>query len=100
MKNLGAKAICFTGGGEPMIHKDFYKILSFTKEKGLDCGLITNGSAITKEHCDELIDNLNWIRVSVSGGDSESYNKVQGKDHFERVIKNISMISFILFNPF
>ena len=93
MKNLGAKAICFTGGGEPMIHKDFYKILSFTKKKGLDCGLITNGSAITKDHCGELVDNLNWIRISVSGGDAESYNKVQGKDHFERVIKNIFMIS-------
>ena len=32
MKKLGAKAICFTGGGEPMIHKDFYEILSFTKK--------------------------------------------------------------------
>ena len=40
----------------------------------------------------ELIIN-NWIRISVSGGDAESYNKVQGKDHFERVIKNIFMIS-------
>ena len=93
MKKLGAKAICFTGGGEPMIHKDFYQILSFTKENGLDCGLITNGSAIVKEHCDDLISNLKWLRVSVSGGDAASYNKVQGKDHFERVINNISMLA-------
>ena len=63
------------------------------KEKGLDCGLITNGSAITKQHCVEIIDNLNWIRISVSGGDANSYNKVQGKDHLDRVIENISMIS-------
>jgi MoaA/NifB/PqqE/SkfB family radical SAM enzyme len=93
MKKLGTKAICFTGGGEPMIHKDFYQILSFTKEKELDCGLITNGSAITKEHCAELINNLQWIRISISGGDAASYNKVQGKEHFERVINNISMLA-------
>ena len=93
MKKLGAKAICFTGGGEPMIHKDFYQILSFTNENGLDCGLITNGSAIIEERCDDLINNLNWLRVSISGGDATSYNKVQGKDHFERVINNISMLA-------
>ena len=93
MKKLGAKAICFTGGGEPMIHKDFYEILSFTKKNDLDVGLITNGSAITKEHSLELIKNLQWIRVSVSGGDADSYNKVQGKDHFDRVINNIEILA-------
>jgi len=93
MKKLGAKAICFTGGGEPMIHKDFYQILTFTKKNELDCGLITNGSAITKEHYLELLNNLQWIRISVSGGDAASYNKVQGKDHFERVINNIEMVA-------
>lgn len=93
MNDLGTKAICFTGGGEPMIHKDFYDILTFTKDKGLDCGLITNGSAITEDRCDDLLNNLEWIRVSISGGDAESYNKVQGKEHFDRVINNIKMLA-------
>ena len=93
LKKLGTKAICFTGGGEPMIHKKFYEILSFAEKNGLDCGLITNGSAITKEHSSELVENLQWIRVSINGGDAASYNKVQGKEHFERVVSNISMLA-------
>ena len=92
MKDLGTKAITFTGGGEPMIHKDFYEILSFTQSIGLDCGLITNGSAITEKNCDLLMKNLKWIRISISGGDKESYFKVQGKDHFGLVFKNLEML--------
>ena len=89
MKKLGAKAITFTGGGEPMIHKNFYEILKRSNEIGFDCGLITNGSVITEKNAELLLKNLNWLRVSMSGGDKESYFKVQGKDHFELVCKNL-----------
>ena len=92
MKKLGAKAITFTGGGEPMIHKHFYKILSFTKKNNLDCGLITNGSPITEKNCPSLIENCEWIRFSISGGNKESYLAVQGKDHFDLVLKNIKLL--------
>lgn len=92
MKDLGTKAITFTGGGEPMIHKNFFEILPFSKSLGFDCGLITNGSAITERNCGLLLKNLNWIRLSMSGGDKESYLAVQGKDHFELVCKNLEML--------
>ena len=93
MKKLGAKAITFTGGGEPMIHKNFYEILNISKKKGFDCGLITNGSVITEKNAELLLKNLNWLRVSMSGGDKDSYFKVQGKDHFELVCKNLQIIA-------
>jgi radical SAM protein with 4Fe4S-binding SPASM domain len=92
MRDLGTKAITFTGGGEPMIHKNFFEILPFSKSLGLDCGLITNGSAITEKNCELLLNNLKWIRLSMSGGDKESYLAVQGKDHFELVCKNLVML--------
>ena len=93
MKTLGAKAITFTGGGEPMIYKDFYEVLTFTKKKGFDCGLITNGSVITEKNTGLLLENLKWIRISMSGGDKDSYFKVQGKDHFNLVCKNLKQIA-------
>ena len=36
--------------------------------------------------------NLKWIRLSMSGGDNDSYLAVQGKDHFELVCKNLEML--------
>jgi radical SAM protein with 4Fe4S-binding SPASM domain len=92
-KELGTKAVSFTGGGEPTIHKDYVNIVEYAHEIGLDVGTITNGSTITSRNVDTLIKNLQWIRFSVAGGDSESYKKVQGVDQFDLIMRNIELIS-------
>ena len=92
LKRNGARGVSFTGGGEPMIHKDFTTILSHARDIGLDCGLITNGSAITPKNVELLAKKLSWIRVSAAGGTREHYAKVQGIDHFDRVMQNIAML--------
>lgn len=89
MKELGLKAISFTGGGEPLLHKDFYEILEHTHKLGIDTGLMTNGALLGKGGNWDFIKNLNWIRVSVGAGNREQYSKTQGKDDFDRVIENI-----------
>ena len=95
-KKLGTKAISFTGGGEPTIHKDYLELIKFTNEIGFDVGTITNGSAITERNVDTIIENLQWIRISMAGGDAESYSKVQGVDQFEKIVSNF-FISYSLF---
>lgn len=90
---LGTKSISFTGGGEPMLHKSFMDILQYSSEIGLENGLLTNGSVITEKNVDDLKKYLKWVRVSMAGGNREAYNLVQGKDHFDRVINNVKMLS-------
>ena len=90
---LGTKGIGFTGGGEPMMHKDFVEILKKTRQVGFDVGLITNGSLINEKNIDDLIKNLQWIRISMGGGNKNAYMKIQGVDHFERVVFNIKLLS-------
>ena len=92
-KKLGTKALSFTGGGEPTIHKDYLQMIKFAKDTGFDVGTITNGSAITSRNVDDFIDNLQWIRISMAGGDSDSYKKVQGVDQFDLILKNIELLS-------
>ena len=93
MKALGTKGVSFTGGGEPMLHKDFIAIVEHSRAIGLDIGLITNGSAISPKNVESLVQNLTWIRVSMAGGDAASYQKVQGVDHFQRVVNNLTLLS-------
>ena len=93
MKQLGVRGISFTGGGEPMLHPDFLDIVKFSKKHGLDVGLITNGSAINQKKVEDLNRNLTWIRISMAGGDPESYQKVQGVDQFQKVIENIKLLN-------
>ncbi len=92
LAKLGCKGISFTGGGEPTLHPKFKDILIHTNKLNIDCGLITNGSVIHR-FAEELVQNLKWIRISLAGGDKESYKKVQGVDQFERIIRNIKILS-------
>ncbi len=96
-RNLGCKGISFTGGGEPTLHNNFIEILKHTKDCGIDCGLITNGSVIHK-FTEDLVTNLKWIRISLAGGDSVSYQKVQGVDQFDKIIRNIKLLSEVKVN--
>lgn len=90
---MGTKAIGFTGGGEPMLHKDYVPILIETKKIGFDVGTITNGSVITEKNVGALMENLQWIRISMAGGDRESYRQVQGVDQFDKVVNNLGLLA-------
>ncbi|MCV0373523.1 MAG: radical SAM protein [Nitrosarchaeum sp.] len=92
-KILGTKGISLTGGGEPMMHKDYEEILKYAKQIGFDVGTITNGSAINERNVSTMLENLQFIRISMAGGDRDSYSKVQGVDQFDRVVQNIRLLS-------
>jgi radical SAM protein with 4Fe4S-binding SPASM domain len=92
-KKMGTKAISFTGGGEPTIHPEYFQIIQIAKKLGFDIGTITNGSVITLRNVDILINNLQWIRLSISGGDAESYKNVQGVDQFEKILSNLKLLA-------
>lgn len=90
LKGLGVKGISFTGGGEPLVHKDFYTVLEYTRKLEMHVGLMTNGALLREDR--EVLRYLNWIRISVGAGEQELYHKIQGKDDFNRVIENIHML--------
>ncbi|MBI2063441.1 MAG: radical SAM protein [Candidatus Yanofskybacteria bacterium] len=92
---LGTRGLNFSGGGEPMLHKDFLDILRFAKDMGFDLGLITNGSAIHSKNVQSLSELLTWVRISMAGGDRASYRDIQGVDQFDMVIEKIRLLSQI-----
>ncbi len=92
LKKNGAKSITWSGGGEPLLHKDFYKMLKLSHSLGMVNGLITNFSIIDYKKIGFLVDNLVWLRISFNGGDKETYCKVHGVDHYETVIKNLKVL--------
>ena len=83
IKDLGTKAITWTGGGEPLEH---------TSKLGIQSGLLTNGSLLGEEKDKQLLSQLEFIRFSIAGTDRESYLEVQGVDDFDKVIYNLKRI--------
>jgi len=72
IKDIGVKAITYSGGGEPLIHKDIEKILEDTINKGFDLSLLTNGQFLTDTVSDMLLDSK-WIRISMDYVDGPTF---------------------------
>lgn len=91
---MGAKAVIFTGGGEPLLHKDATAILEYAKELGLHIGFITNGLALSKHSIVSILANCDWVRVSVDAGSPEMYLKTHGMDQISHgiVLGNIGKL--------
>lgn len=96
-KELGIRSIFFAGDGEPLLNKDCSKMIVACKEASIDVGLNTNGRLISDSNVEDLVENLEFIRVSLNAGDRESYKKIHGcsLDDFDKVVGNIrKMVEF------
>lgn len=88
----GVKSFMYAGTGEPLLHKNFTEIVSWTKKKGIDVAVTSNGVMFTEEKAEECLGNLSWFRVSLDAGTAETYAKIRktkAKD-FDVVLNNIS----------
>jgi len=92
LHEVGCKSISFTGSGEPLLHKDIFKIIDKVIEYKMDVGITTN---LSKKLTDKQIDILNkvsWIRCSFNASSKELYNiihKPYNKKVYDIVIDNI-----------
>jgi MoaA/NifB/PqqE/SkfB family radical SAM enzyme len=83
---LGVKALQFTGGGEPTVHPDHAEIFRYALDKGLQCGLVTNGTNIPKG----VVSRFSWVRVSVDAGRRETYELTRKSKLWDKVLTNIA----------
>lgn len=98
----GVKAVTFTGGGDPTMHKDFDSLVKFAAKLGLEVGLISNGLSLHEKHLSNLIPFCKWIRISWDAAtpalhDEIHYNgdldiKMGSENNFWKVIDNTRML--------
>ena len=76
--------------GEPLLHKDLSKMISYAKKKGMiDVYFNTNGLLLNEDLCKRLLDSgLDRISFSVDGHDKKSYYENRGADWY-KVIHNV-----------
>jgi len=82
--------ITLIGRGEPLAHPRLPEIVRMAAEKGLSCYVITNGTLLTTEKAQQLIDaGLKRIQVSLHATTPQTYEKMAGKPLFHKVVGNI-----------
>jgi MoaA/NifB/PqqE/SkfB family radical SAM enzyme len=94
---FNAKSIIISGGGEPLLNKDFVKMLYYIKSKGIDIGLNSNGYSLNAKNARAIADCCAYFRISLDAGTPEMYKKTHGvgMEAFEKVLGNIRMFDRI-----
>ncbi len=92
MQSLGLKSTNIVGSGEPTLHRHFPEIVSGIKERGVEIGLFTNGSNARGRVAQAIIDNLTFVRFSVTGASNRVHEMAHGTRDFYRIIDNLSSL--------
>jgi MoaA/NifB/PqqE/SkfB family radical SAM enzyme len=78
----GLLSVILIGGGEPTLHKDFGEIVRYIKSKGLQIGIVTNGSRLEKiEAVVEELKEKDWIRISIDAAGEGIYKELHLPKH-------------------
>jgi radical SAM protein with 4Fe4S-binding SPASM domain len=74
-----------------MLAPDLERMVAHAAGRGVRCGLNTNGTLLTRERAERLIDaGLDWLHVSLDGATAETYEFVRDGSDFERVRRNVA----------
>jgi hypothetical protein len=62
----GLQAMSISGGGDPTLHKEFGKFVTYLSSCGIASALVTNGTQLHKIP-ESVLQQLSWIRISMDG---------------------------------
>ena len=95
-KEIGVRAVTYSGGGEPLFYKDIIQVMDRTASNNIDLSIITNGELLSGDRARALT-HAKWVRVSMdytSSCQMKNFRRV-GNGSFDRVMKNIENFSKI-----
>jgi radical SAM protein with 4Fe4S-binding SPASM domain len=82
--------IFIQGFGEPLLNKDFFKMVGYSKSKRIIVGTVTNGTLLKGETNQALIDSgIDLVLISFDGATPATYEAMRRGAHFDRVVENI-----------
>lgn len=93
LADLGSLFLIISGG-EPLIRRDFWRIMEYAKKKDFAIYLNSNGSLITKDVAKRLADLfLFGVRVSMYAIDEQTYKSITGVSGvFNNILRNIDLL--------
>jgi MoaA/NifB/PqqE/SkfB family radical SAM enzyme len=74
LHSRGLLSVILLGGGEPTLHKDFEKVVRTIKDRGLQLGVVTNGSRLDRVmEVADLLQGKDWVRLSLDAAREETF---------------------------
>jgi radical SAM protein with 4Fe4S-binding SPASM domain len=79
-------------GGEPLLRQDLFTICEILKDKGFEVALFTNGTLLSPETIERLVElEINQFRISLDGFE-ESHDALRGHGTHAKTIKAIEYL--------
>lgn len=88
LKKLGTETVLFTGG-EPLLFKDFEKLVNYLTNKDITSAMFTTGIALNQKIGKALVEANAKIVFSIDGATRETYRKIRGVNAHEQIVNNI-----------
>jgi radical SAM protein with 4Fe4S-binding SPASM domain len=84
--------LCMHNWGEPLLHKDIFKMIEYAKNKGVNYVVMnTNGTLLTDKMIDKVVNSkLDIIRFSIDGS-AETFMRVRGVE-LKKIEQNINKL--------
>jgi wyosine [tRNA(Phe)-imidazoG37] synthetase (radical SAM superfamily) len=91
LQKNGLRSIILIGGGEPTIHKNFEEIVRFIRDRGLQIGIVTNGSRLDKVvSVADVFEKGDWLRISIDAGKESTFfksHRPRGRTSLESILQ-------------
>lgn len=93
--HAGARQICLSSTGEPLLNKNLEKYICLSKSLGYEYIFFnTNGYFMDKKRSESILAaGVDSIKFSINAGSTENYELVHGIDGYTRVIDNLIQLS-------
>lgn len=91
LADVGVQSITFTGGGEPLVHKDAATILAKAAER-LAYGVVTNGRRLEGPVADSIAASATFVRVSLDAGSTQTHQLLHATalPEYRRILDNMA----------
>lgn len=82
--------LTFASRGEPLVAKDFNKMLEYTKSKFLSLKLNTNASLLREEHIHTILNSgISTVVFSADAANQKDYERFRVNGSFDKTVTNI-----------
>lgn len=87
-----AESVSFGAFGEPLLNKGIFNIFMDCKKNGINTHLLTNGTLLTKNVMEKLIElDIDGVSISFDGATRKVYEEIRRGADYENVVSSLRL---------
>jgi MoaA/NifB/PqqE/SkfB family radical SAM enzyme len=96
IRDIGTRNIIISGG-EPLARSRIWDILRYSRQIGLNVGLLTNGvkrdgATLSRDEALVLRETCSWVQLSIDSFNPETYKAIRHYDYCQKVLESLNVL--------